>query len=198
MLALLIRTIEDEINENVQNEAQRKVLTDLIHNHGEKLFGYALSILKNVHDAEDALQESFLKMVRHAEDFEGKTPRHVVNLARVYLRNTCIDFYRAREKRQKHETIMTDLSEDLFDALTAMELKDVRERLEASERLSRVLEAMQKLPPNQREILMMHVQHGDSSQKLAEFFQISENAVNVRLYKARKKLKKLIGEDWDE
>ena len=139
-----------------------------------------------------------MKMVRHAEDFEGKTPRHVVNLARVYLHNTCIDFYRAREKRQKHETIMTDLSEDLFDALTAMELKDVRERLEASERLSRVLEAMQKLPPTQREILMMHVQHGHSSQKLAEIFQISENAVNVRLYKARKKLKKLIGEDWDE
>ena len=139
-----------------------------------------------------------MKMVRHAEDFEGKTPRHVVNLARVYLHNTCIDFYRAREKRQKHETIMTDLNEELFEDLTAAEIEDFRQQIEISDRLNKTLNCIQKLPRSQRELLMMQVLNGYSSQKLGEIFHLSEDAVNSKLYKARKKLKKMLGEDFYE
>ena len=198
MLALLLQTIEDGINKNVQDEEQKKLLTHLIRAHGEKLFGYALSILENSQDAEDAMQDAFLKMAHHAEDFEGKTERHRVNLARVYLYNTCIDVYRAREKRQKHETIMTDLNEELFDDLTAAEIEDFRQQIEISDRLNKTLNCIQKLPRSQRELLMMQVLNGYSSQKLGEIFHLSEDAVNSKLYKARKKLKKMVGEDFYE
>lgn len=141
----------------------------------DRLFRFVLKSMKDMHHAEDMVQESFKKLWENRErvSFEKVKP---------YLFKTAyhlmIDFFR-RAKRSVYAEDLT-LEEDSHEN----NYSDLSEVLE---------QALGKLPETQRMVLLLRDYEGYSYQEIGELAGLNESQVKVYIYRARLFLKKYIG-----
>jgi RNA polymerase sigma-70 factor (ECF subfamily) len=164
---------------------------DLIRSHERTVYVMILSVLQNEADAEDAVQETFLKAFRNLSKFrsESKFSTWLTSIALNEARN------RLRTKRVREPwTLNAGLGE--IGNFSPTLLRDWREvPLEALERqeVRGVLEdAVMALPEIYREIILLRDVEELSVQESATTLGISESAVKVRLHRAHLMLKKML------
>jgi len=135
--------------------------------------------------AEDAVQEAFLALTRHMDkigDPESATTR---NFLATIVKNKAIDIIRRRKgviEENFDESVNREAQEDILDTYL------VRENYE------RILDAVAKLDEIYRVVFEYKYLHGLSDAEIAEMLGVSQKVVNVRIYRARKKLQVLLGE----
>jgi len=144
----------------------------------DKLFRFALRYLKNPPEAEDVVQEVFLKIWNQRNDLG-----HIKSLegwCMTLTRNMSIDKLRASSRKT------TDLPEgyDLPETAATPE-----EQTEQSDTFQQVECLMQELPEKQR--LTMHLRdiEGLSYQEISEQLELPMNQVKVNLHRARKTIR---------
>jgi RNA polymerase sigma-70 factor (ECF subfamily) len=145
----------------------------------ETLYRVAFYILESEADAEDAVQELYLKLWRNRSALDGiRNPRaYAVTL----LRNLCLD-----RIRQAVRTLDAEVPESIgggFDPEAAMDQK---------ERLEKVLAAIKSLPERQREILILRTVEGLSYEEIGERTGMNYLTLRVLLSRARQTLKKML------
>ena len=147
---------------------------------GRRMFALARGIVKNNADAEDVIQECFLKIARSIHSFKDGTNGYAW-IMRI-VRNTAIDFVR-RNKR----TATEDLDE--FFHLTD-------ERYSADRREEALLfeDALQKLSENERRMIYYRYYLDFTVRDIAKETGMSKSTAFRALENAEKKLKKLLGE----
>jgi RNA polymerase sigma-70 factor (ECF subfamily) len=154
-------------------------LTELIRRHQGRLYQVAYRLLKDPLEAEDALQEVFLKVHEHAHRFE---PRASVSawLNRITA-NYCLNLLRARHPQDSLDREdAPQVAHPGADPLQALEEQDLSRRLE---------ELLNGLPENQRRALILK-RFGDLSyQEIAQEMGLSPQAVDGLLKRARQFLK---------
>jgi len=157
-------------------------LAELIRRHQARLYNLAYRLLKDPLDAEDALQEVFIKVHEHAARFE---PQATVGawLNRITA-NHCLNLIRARHPQesldQEDSVVVPDKG---ASPLEALEEQDLARRLEA---------LLAALPENQRRALILK-RFGDLSyQEIAAEMGLSPQAVDGLLKRARQFLKKAL------
>lgn len=148
------------------------------------LYRYAVRLLGDPGDAEDAVHDTFLRSMR----WDGR-PAEVVNLRawlfRV-LRNLCLDRLRARARRR---TIIVDVDAAEVQARTAGGQCTPEAALIASDSLSRVAAAMAALPPEQAGTLSLIVVEGLTYAEVAWAMDVPVGTVRSRLNTARRTLR---------
>ena len=140
------------------------------------LYRVAFYILESRAEAEDAVQDTYLKLweLRGSLD-QVRSPRaYSVTL----LRNICLDRLRKVQKM--------DAGEQAVQFAAALPQDD---SLDAKGRLGRVLEAISALPEGQRKVLLMHTVHGLSYEEISQITGMNNLTLRVLLSQARKKLK---------
>lgn len=143
----------------------------------EALYGVAFYILENEADAEDAVQELYLKLWKNRDALDGiRSPKAY---AMTLLRNLCLD--RIRQARKLSVSEVPESLGGSFDPEAAM---DERERLE------KVLAAVKSLPDRQREILVMRTVEGLSYDEIAQRTGMSYLSLRVLLSRSRQTLRK--------
>ncbi len=163
----------------------RREFARLVEAYSGPLYRLALKMLGNVQDAEDVLQNTFLKALQHLHEFEGRSSlstwlyRIAVNEALMLLRG------------RRPETSVSDLSaEDEDDEVeTPRQFVDwcclPEEELLSSEARRYLEEAIQRLPPKLRVVFLLRDIEGLSIQETSQALQLSEAAVKTRLLRAR-------------
>lgn len=156
-----------------------QALEELIRRHQRGLYQLAYRLLRNPLDAEDALQEVFLKVYEHAGSFQ---PRSTVRawLNRITA-NHCLN-------RLRERVPLSSLDEEdapLIKAADANPLEALEER-----DLARVLEGLlAALPENQRRALVLK-RFGDLTyQEIAEVMETTPDAVDGLIKRARRFLR---------
>lgn len=145
----------------------------------QRLYRVAYYILENEADAQDALQELYLKLWK-GKDFLDNVLNPQAYSIRL-LKNICIDRIRIARK-----TVLTE---------TVPEVEDDRpqdERIDSRERLQKVLAAIKSLPERQGQILRLRLIEGKSYSQIAEITKLNYLTIRVMLSKARKSLKNRI------
>jgi len=154
-------------------------LAELIRRHQTRLYNLAYRLLKDPLDAEDALQEVFIKVHEHAARFE---PKATVGawLNRITA-NHCLNRLRQRHFQE---------SLDAEDAVAVVDTgASPLEALEEQDLARRLEELLAKLPENQRRALILK-RFGDLSyQEIAAEMGLSPQAVDGLLKRARQTLK---------
>jgi RNA polymerase sigma-70 factor (ECF subfamily) len=165
------------------DEAARALASDtgalqrLVESTGPGLVRYAARILGSVADAEDAVQESYVKAYDAllAGRFDGRASLKTW-LYRIVTR-TAIDYRRSRATRERLLDVSSDASVDgpaAADALVAL----------------RELEGLlEELPEEQRSTLLLQAMEGFTNREIGEILGCSEGAVEQRLVRARATLK---------
>lgn len=150
--------------------------------HWHAVYSYAWLLARNVSDAEDITQETFLALVRRPQAFDP---------ARAQLRTWMIAVVRRQylNRRRGHLRESADLD---FDR--AEDSPEVIEDLILLERAEAVRSAVSALPEAQREALYLFEFEGLSMAEIASILNIETNAVKARLFRAREQLKRLLAD----
>ena len=155
----------------------------LVAEYSLMAFRIAYSILRNHHDAEDAVQESFLRVLRHRERLLE------IRNAKTWLAR--IAWTAALDRRSSRARVSGN--EDAAEPDVMMQFSDRRPGAEeqlAGKQMQKLLEQMiAALPENLRHPLELSTVHDLNSTEIAEILKIPEGSVRTRLMRARQRLK---------
>jgi RNA polymerase sigma-70 factor (ECF subfamily) len=162
--------------------------TELAERYQRNIFRLAQNITQNREDAEDVLQETFLKAYQHLPEFEGHSKfytwivRIAVNEALMKLR-----------KRKWDKTVWLDEPVSVGEETVAREIavwEDNPEQRYSQEELREILDkAVNGLAPPYRTVFALRDMEGLSTEETAEALELTVPAVKSRLLRARLQLR---------
>lgn len=163
----------------------------LVKRYDAKLIRIAQHITHNSEDAEDAVQEAFLKVFRNLGQFQEKAQFS------TWLLRICVNESLMKLRKRSH-TKEVSIQEDLPDEVTIhpFEISDwaanPEDLYEASELRDILRSQLQKLSPNLRLAFILRDIEGLSTEETAEVLAVTVDAVKARLSRARLKLRQLL------
>lgn len=169
----------------------------LIENYERLVYNVVYRMLPNHEDVKDVSQEVFLKAYKYLGKFDGKASFSTW-IYRIAV-NTSIDELR---KRKGHETISIDKETDTNEGILKKEYADhsagVEEQVIAKESMAQIKQAMENLSTEHRVIITLRDLEGLSYAEISEITETSLGTVKSRLARARKALKDLIMQGWEQ
>jgi RNA polymerase sigma-70 factor (ECF subfamily) len=165
----------------------------LVTRYEAKVYRLALRMLRNPQDAEDALQETFLQVFRGLAGFEGRS-QFSTWLFRLAT-NVCLMRIRHRETEPSKLLPLEDYLPKLEegDSPQMIEWADrPEEALLSKESREKMMEALDKLPPEYRAVFILRDIEGFSNAETGESLGISVAAVKSRLHRARLALRGML------
>jgi RNA polymerase sigma-70 factor, ECF subfamily len=160
---------------------------ELVNRYEDKIFRLTKNITGNREDAEDAMQDAFLKAYSHLKDFHGDS-RFYTWLVRIAANESLM---RLRKRRPNQFSLDEPVEGDTD--LMPRELEDwgpsVEQRYAEAELEGILAEIIEKLDPEFRVVLVLRDLEELSTQETAEALGISVPAVKSRLLRARLKLR---------
>jgi RNA polymerase sigma-70 factor (ECF subfamily) len=158
----------------VQRQSGELAFERLYRSHVHDVYRYALMVLRNRDDAEDAAQTTFMKAYRAYQ--RGERPRHPRRWLITIAHNTCGTRIRDAKRRPREVALDEQLA-----AATPMVGDDVDVR--------ELVRAVGALSFNQRAALVMRELEGRSYIEIAEVLELSTSAVETLLFRARRALR---------
>lgn len=169
----------------------------LVARYQKPLFTFLMRMCRDRSRSEDLLQEAFLRMIEHADTFEGSA-RLKTWLYRI-ARNLCIDDMR-RQKHRKHASMDAAHGEDdgrtLHDRVAGKDPHADRKAV-GSELSVTMLAAIDALPDDQREVFLLRQVHALQFKEIADITAVSENTVKSRMRYALERLQSALAEYQD-
>ncbi len=169
-------------------EGDDLALNRLMDAWSQPLISYLMRLTGSHATACDLAQESFVRVHRHRFEYRASQKFSTwlfaiaTNLARNHAR-----------WRSRHPEALTD-PENLRELPVASTHATPDEQAAANERLAAVQKAVSELPHDMREVLILSTWHGLSHAEIARVQSTTEKAVEVRLYRARKLLREMLGD----
>jgi len=157
--------------------AEEETLAALVSEYAGTLYRVAFSVLRNAADAEDAVQEAFLRVLRHRDTLCEVRDRRVWLIRIVW--NIVLD----RKRRAKTRPETDDVAE-LARVLPSGGLS-AEERAAAAQHHAHVLACVDQLPAKERQVLMLSAFEELTSVEIATVLGITESSVRSRLFRAR-------------
>lgn len=175
---------EEEIIEGCK-KGKRKAQSELYRRYSSSMLGVSMRYSTNISEAEDALQESFIRIFKYIVNFEGRREGSLSAWIKTIVVNTTLSHNRNNKKH--HYT------EDVEDIKIGTEPSPFPEEDDSKRQQQRILKAIQKLPAGYRTVFNLYVVEGYTHKEIADILEISENTSKSQLSKARKYLKTLLG-----
>ncbi len=160
--------------------------SEIYDRYAGRIYNFALRFLKSPEAAEDATQEVFVKMIKHANQFQGDAKLSTWLFS--ITANWCRDYLRKADNKVKE-------TEDVLVALPAPSDLSPDRNLERRQDELRVQRALQALTAEQREAILLSRYQGLSYAEIAQIAGCSEGAVKTRVFRAMETLKKLLTVD---
>ena len=164
---------------NGQKTMTSEVLTETYKSLSDGLFRVAYYILESRTDAEDAVQDLFIKLWNSRDQLD--TVLNLKAYCTTLMKNLCIDKLRREQRVQSMEP-----GPDIAESRQFADDYDAREKLE------RVLAAIERLPARQRDVMKMYVLEEMSYDEIEEKTGMSNLTLRVLLSNARKSLRSQI------
>ena len=157
--------------------------SEIYDRYSSRIYNFAYRFLRNSEAAEDATQEVFVKMLKHANQFHGDAKLSTWLFS--ITANWCRDYLRKADNRAKD-------SEDVLVTLPAPSEFSPDRTLEQRENQLRIQKALTALTPEQREAILLSRYQGLSYAEIAQISGCSEGAVKTRVFRAMETLKKAL------
>ncbi len=158
----------------------------LVIRHQELVFSLAYKLTGNREMANDVAQEAFIRAWKAIEKFRGDS-----TFSTWIYRITVNSAWTLRKKAKKHNTLNID---DTYEPIVIDEKKDPELVAINSDLSSVLVNALDKIPIEQRIIVELKNIEGRSHKEIADYLDISVTAAKVRLHRAHQKLRQILEE----
>lgn len=162
-----------------------------LRDHGDSVFRLAYSMLGSREQAEDAMQETFLKLYESEKTFESN--KHLSNWLLKVSANYCRNLIRKKKRRQVNslDELKDTGKNDLLLSTTDNSLEQVDSRLVLAKYVQRLSVSLREV------VYLFYVEELDQT-SIAEVLCIKKGAVKVRLHRAHRELRNMIEHDEKE
>lgn len=168
---------------------------ELFTQHKDRVYVIAKGYVKLREDAEDIVQDTFIKVYRNIGIFYDLSREEIIAWIVICTQNTAIDYLRKQKRRIKAVSINydDDGEEKEYDIPDVGPLPE--EMIINKDLAKRLGEYIDLLPDSQRHVIIYKYYYHMKDKAIAKVLGISETAVSSRLNRAKDKLRKLIGGD---
>ena len=167
----LLTTVQEMAVTETGHLAAREV-DDLYRRHGAEVYRYAYAVLGNHADAEDVTQTTFLNAYRALE--QGVRPRKPSNWLLTIASNAIKQRFRQEQARPR----LVELDEQIAG----------QESDDDGPSVGELLTALSKIPPQQRQAIVLREFEGRSYSEIAEILGVTTSALETLLFRARRSL----------
>jgi RNA polymerase sigma-70 factor (ECF subfamily) len=169
-------------------EGDLAAFNELVNSYSRKIFRLAKHITQNEEDAEDVLQETFLKAFEHLGDFQGQS-KFYTWIVRIAVNESLMKLRKRKSDRSVPLDEPVDTGEDTVVREIAVWDENPEQKY-SREELGQILdEAVQALRPAFRTVFVLRDIEELSTEETAEALGISVPAVKSRLLRARLQLR---------
>jgi len=169
----------------------RARFTELVAAHQRRALRIACQYLRDPADADEAVQDAFVKVYSHIASYREAWPFEVW-FTRILI-NGCLDRRKARMRRERWFAPADDAGVDAHHAPRDTRALDPEARLLARERHERLAAAIDQLDGRQRTVFTL-CHYGDCTpREVSAITGLNESTVRVHLFRAARKLRNLLG-----
>ena len=169
-------------------EGDVKAFSELVRRYESKIFRLAMHITQNREDAEDVLQETFLKAYEHLDQFQGNS-KFYTWIVRIAVNQALMKLRRRKTDKSVSLDESIDTGEDTIVREIAAWDEDPEQKF-SREELGDILDtAIQSLEPPYRSVFVLRDIEELSTEETAEALDLSVPAVKSRLLRARLQLR---------
>jgi RNA polymerase sigma-70 factor (ECF subfamily) len=192
-----METIQTKVNEPVSDElrlvqAAKKgdvgAFGELVKRYDRNVFRIALHITQNREDAEDVVQDAFLKAYENLEQFQGQS-KFYTWLVRIAVNEALMKLRRRRPERMVSLDQEVQTEEDSMPREVADWSPNPEQLYNQAELRDILGKTIQGLPPSFRTVFVLRDVEGLSTEETAQALELSVPAVKSRLLRARLQLR---------
>lgn len=162
----------------IDTQEERDLFEALYTTYRYLMLHVASKILQNHHDAEDAVHEAFLSVIKNFDKFSDVESPKTRSLIVLIVERKAIDIL-----RKKHKENITEINEDIL-GIEVPPPGDLG-----------VADAIVRLSANHREVLLMRFDIGLTNREIAKLLDITESGVRKLLGRAKRELRSELQKD---
>ncbi len=173
-----------EIIAAIENEFEREFIVELYKTYYEMMYRKAISIVYKKQDADEVVQEAFVRLIEHVQELMSFDPIKVPAYAMVTVKNIAINRHNDTKKENEGGVLISDeeLSRWVADEKALPEDIYIHQ-----EELEALADALPKLPENDRLLLESKYILSLSDKEIAKQLNIAPSSVRTYLTRARRK-----------
>jgi RNA polymerase sigma-70 factor (ECF subfamily) len=191
----MLHSVEDSVLISQYISGDQKSIELLIHRYKGLVFKTILSKVKSTEVSEDIFQDTFIKIIQQLHQGKYNEEGKFLPWALRIANNLVIDYFR----RQNARIMISESSSnsDTYTIFTHMDSSDENwlQKTMRSELETQVVQTMEHLPVNQKEVLYMRIFEELSFKEIAELKNISINTALGRMRYAVQNIKKMMMEN---
>jgi RNA polymerase sigma-70 factor, ECF subfamily len=160
----------------------------LVSRYQDRLFNTVFRLVNNAEDARDVVQEAFLHAYQSLHSFKGDS------LFFTWLYRIAINTAISMKRKQKSILRLQSLGDEnnALDPLDASEVNRPDHAIELAEEEKRVQDALDKLSPEHRAVLVMKDMDGTKYEEMAAILNVPVGTIRSRLHRARLELREIL------
>jgi len=178
---------EQEIIKKVR-AGQTELFGQLVQKYQNKIFGYIYKIVGHKEEAEDIVQETFIKVYKNLNSFDAD--RKFSSWLYRISHNEAINYIK---KNKRNAELYFEDNDYLFNQLKYE--KDLLRELTVKEDFNNLKKALAKLPLKYREVIVLKYLEEKSYEEIAKILKQPINTIGTRLRRAKKNLQELISQN---
>lgn len=189
----MMTKIDNEILSRI-SKGENSLFSEIVNEFKDKAFSLAFRILKNAQDAEDSLQEAFIRLYNALKNNSYKAESKFSTYVYSVVYNTAVEFYR-KINSKSFSVISIDITEARYtdgDELLR-NYQDINERQEISEIIKRYIN---NIPQQYSVILTMYFINELTLKEIADMLEMPVGTVKNRIFRAKEKLRELLLRDY--
>lgn len=156
----------------------------LMRRHNQRLYRVARSVVRDEHEAEDIVQEAFVRAYARLGRFEGRSS--------VATWLTRIAFYEALRRRRRR-MLAQRATRSLAEASPGVSGRETGVEMSEATTGARLREAIDALPPGVQSVVILRLVEGLSTRETAASLRLSESNVKVMLHRGTRMLRARLG-----
>lgn len=172
-----------------ERDIARERYGELVGRQQRRAVRIAYQYLRDAHDADEAVQDAFIKVFMHITSYREDLPFEVW-FTRILV-NACLDLRKSRSRRLRWAVPMSSTNDAVPPDPVALE-PSPEQRLVSTERANEITAAVDSLPDRQRTVFTLCHVAEQTTAEVSQALGLSEATVRVHLFRAVRKLRKLL------
>lgn len=165
---------------------QKDVLAckQLYMQYADAMYNVCIRILQHQTEAEDALQEAFIKVFNNIQQFRNESS--IGSWIKQIVTNTCLNILK------KRKIVLNELNEDINESVPITIGSESESESENDFSVDDIKKAIEVLPEGYRVVFNLFMFEDYSHRQIADLLEISESTAKTQLFKAKRKLKEIL------
>lgn len=164
-------------------------MEELYELYEQKIYYVAYSILNNIQQAEDAVQETFITLYKNLEKLHSLATQELKRYILRVAKNKAIDSYR---KNKRHETFLEEYERESTEAVDE-NIEEWEKRTMSEVQIDTLLKELNELNESNRQVFKYKVFYNLTYQEISSVMGITEANVRKQFERARKRVQNMIG-----